>query len=65
MGWRVEKGGQSLEDIARLIRYSKHGYFVKALAQAWLHADRDDKEIIRPGWVEIIHKYNLNKESEG
>ncbi|MBA7685888.1 hypothetical protein ES703_94319 [subsurface metagenome] len=63
MGWKVEKG--NLDDIARNIINSRHGSFLKSIADAWLRADRDNKQILKPAWVTIIEKYGLDKEAEG
>ena len=37
------------------------GGFLRALAGAWLEADAEAKEILRPAWIEIIDRHSLSE----
>ncbi|MBA7493289.1 hypothetical protein ES702_03847 [subsurface metagenome] len=52
-----------LDDIARMVA-SKHGFFLKTFADAWLVADKVNKRLLGPVWVKLIGKYGLHKEFE-
>ena len=54
--------GEIFDEIARFVLNSEHGSFLKKMADAWLHADPENKEILRGAWAEIIVKYDLNVE---
>lgn len=54
-----------LNKIAVHVYNGNYGSFLKAVADAWLKADPKNKRILRPAWVILIDKYNLDKEAEG
>lgn len=54
--------GEIFDEIARFVLNSEHGSFLKKMADAWLHADPENKTILRGAWAEIIVKHDLNAE---
>lgn len=54
-----------LNYIAVNVCNSNHEDFLKTLADAWLRADPDNKQILRSAWTEIIKIYHLDEEAEG
>jgi len=36
-----------------------HGSFLKTFADAYLHADSENREILHPAWKQLIEKYDL------
>lgn len=54
-----------LDDIALTVVNSDRGYFERTLADAWMHADKANKRILKPAWEGIVTKYDLAKEAEG
>lgn len=58
----IKLGTFTLNYIVVEVYHSKHGSFLKAIADAWLKADVPNKGILRPAWVAIIKKYNLEEE---
>ena len=48
--------------IAVEVSNSNHGDFLKHIAAAWQHTDRQNKRIMRPFWTLLIEKYELEKE---
>lgn len=53
-----------LSEIAINVYNSKHGSFLRAMADAYLKADISNKAILRSVWVEIINKHDLGSEAE-
>jgi len=43
----------------------KHGDFLKAFARAYLRADNDNRELLRPSAVALVEKYGLIKHFHG
>ncbi len=37
------------------------GWFLRSFADAWLHADAESKEILRPAWISIIERHSLSE----
>ena len=60
--WEAEFG--LLNRIAHHVYHSDHGGFIRKFADAWLHADADNKMILKPAWIRLIDKYSLEKELE-
>lgn len=58
-GWSLK-----LNEIAVNVVKSSRGSFLKAFADAWLKADPENKDILRPAWIVIIDKYQLDQEYE-
>ena len=54
-----------LNKIAVHVYNGNYGSFLKAVADAWLCTNAENKRILRPAWVVLIDKYNLDKEAEG
>lgn len=36
-----------------------YGSFLKAFADAYLHADKENRKILHPAWNHLIEKYDL------
>lgn len=58
--WEAEFG--LLDRIAHRVFYSRHGGFLRKFADAWLHADAENKRILKPAWLILIDKYGLDDE---
>lgn len=58
----MNKEQAALQIIAIEVSNSKHGDFLKHVANAWLIADRQNKLILKATWVVLIEKYRLDKE---
>jgi len=56
---------ERLDNVAQHVVASTHGDFLKALAEAWLRADRSNKRILFSAWAAIVVKYDLDKEVSG
>jgi len=41
------------------------GEFMRKLAEAWLAADKDNKEILRPAWQRLVFRDSLGRFMEG
>lgn len=54
-----------LDDIAVDVFNGKRGGFLRKFADAWLHADPQNKRIIKPAWAALIRKYNLEEDPKG
>lgn len=54
-----------LDYIAVEVFHGQWGGFIWKYADAWSHADANDKRLMRPVWVELIVKYNLEVDPEG
>ena len=48
-----------LSEIAINVYNSKHGSFLRAMADAYLKADISNKALLCPVWVEFINRYDL------
>lgn len=49
-----------LDDIAvEVSKNSGQSPFLRKFAEAWLAADAENKEILRPTWLALIAKYGL------
>ena len=51
-----------LHAIAVDVVNSNHGDFLKTFADAYLRADRANERILRPAWLVLVDKYQLDKE---
>lgn len=36
-----------------------YGFFLKTFADAYLHADSENRKILHPAWEQLIEKYDL------
>ena len=48
-----------LDEIARKVFHNHHGSFLTTFADAWLRADKQNKEILKAVWIRLILKYRL------
>jgi hypothetical protein len=53
---------EELDRIAVYVSNSRHGDFLKTFATCWQFADMENKAILRPAWMVLIKKYELDKE---
>ena len=51
-----------LQIIAVEVVNSNHGDFLKHFANAWLKTDRANKVILKPAWLMLVNKYQLEEE---
>jgi hypothetical protein len=42
----------------------KHGCFLQTFALAYLRADQENERILRPAWLVLVDKYDLDREYE-
>lgn len=60
--WSEEKYQEEvdcLSKIAEKVYHSDHSLFLKAKADAWIHADASNKRILKFAWESIVMKYKL------
>lgn len=43
---------------------NRRGSFVLSLAQTWILADEENKEILMGGYIALVDKFDLNKDKE-
>ena len=43
---------------------SQHGDFLRTFADAYLRADQENEKILRPAWLALVDKYDLDPEYE-
>ena len=44
------------------VAQSRHGDYLKHLAQAYVKADRENKQMMKPFWSATVNKYGLEVE---
>jgi len=54
-----------LHTVALRVYTGDYGSFLKAFADAYLLADMENREILRPTWRQFIEKYDLLKKVGG
>ena len=52
---------KELDRIAVEVSLSRHGDFLRTFVTAWQMADIENKTILRPAWLALIEKYELDK----
>ena len=50
--------------IAVYVVSSSHGDFLRTFADAYLRADQGNERILRPAWLVLVDKYDLDGEYE-
>ncbi len=55
----METPNDILQGIAFHVCRGRHSHFLRAFADAYLLADKDNREIITPAWKKLIDKYLL------
>lgn len=53
----MESVDEVLRSIAVRVYHGDHGGFLRTFADAYLLADKENKKILRPAWMQIIDKY--------
>jgi len=61
--WLAELG--RLDEIAVDVFSGKRCEFIRTYSDAWLHADAYNKRLMRPTWLALIRKYDLEEDPEG
>lgn len=54
-----------LHTVAVRVYNGDYGSFLKAFADAYLLADKENEEILHPAWKTLIEKYDLLKRIDG
>lgn len=54
-----------MHTVALRVYNGDFGSFLKAFADAYLHADKGNKEILYPAWRQLIEKYDLLRKVGG
>jgi len=56
---------EMLYTVALRVYNGDYGSFLKTFADAYLHADSENREILHPAWRQLIEKYDLLKKIGG
>ena len=57
----MESANDVLRGIALNVYHGKHGAFLRTFADAYILSDKEDREILKPVWKQLVDKYLLKK----
>ena len=55
----MESVNEVLRGIALRVYHGDHGGFMRTFADAYLLADSENEQVLRPAWMQLIDKYLL------
>ena len=55
----MESVNEVLRGIALQVYHGDHGGFMRTFADAYLQADSENEQVLRPAWMQLIDKYLL------
>ena len=56
----MEPVNDVLRGIALRVYHGDHGGFMRTFADAYLQADSENEQVLRPAWMQLIDKYLLS-----